>query len=188
MNLTKTFSTITMILLVSCLATVARGQAASSDQGKQFHDDLLDRFVGKWEVTAVVHGANLTLQREAEWVLNHQYLRLQEKTREVVPWLKIPFERTVYIGYNPRLKHYVVYELTVHGAGLPNAPEGFAYATRTGNELSIDYMNGSEVVGRGRWSWDAATNTWHIHGSRVVDGKEEPTMHQVAVAVARKPG
>lgn len=182
MTFARTISSITLILLASCLAPVARAQAAKDDSALRFHDDLLDHFVGKWEVTAVVHGATFTLHREAEWVLDHQYLRVHEKSREVVPWLKIPFERIIFIGYNHRLKHYVVYEANVHGADIPFVPEGFSYATRNGNELTIDHTNAGVAVGRGRWTWDAATSTWHIYGSRIKDGKEELFLHHVAVA------
>jgi hypothetical protein len=156
-------------------------------QEKQFQDDLLDRFVGKWEVSAVVYGEKFTLDREAEWVLNHQYLRMHEKTREVVPWLKIPFERTVFIGYNHSRKRYVMYELTVHGADTPIEPEGICYGSRTGDELKFDFKTGAEVFGKASWSWDSASGTWHIRGSRMKDGKMTEFLHHVAVAARPAP-
>ena len=106
----------TFMVLPPSVARVALGQVAQGGSDARFDDDLLDRFVGKWEVSAVVHGQKFMLDREAEWVLNHQYLRVHEKSREVVPWLKVPFERVLFIGYNPRSKKYVVQEMTVHGA------------------------------------------------------------------------
>jgi hypothetical protein len=176
-----------MIVLPPCVAPVA-GQVAPDGSDAGFHDDLLDRFVGKWEVGAVVYGQKFTLDREADWVLNHQYLRVHEKSREVIPWLKAPFERLVFIGYNHRSKRYVVQEMTVHGADVPFEPEGFAYGSRTGDELTMDIKNGAEVAIRGRWTWDRASSTWHIRASRVVAGKEqEPHLDQRAVAARSAP-
>jgi hypothetical protein len=178
-----------MIVLPPSFAPVALGQVAQDGSEARFHDDLLDRFVGKWEVSAVVYGQKFTLDREAEWVLHHQYLRLHEKSREVIPWLKVPFERLIFIGYNHRSKRYVVQEMTVHGADVPFEPEGFAYASRTGDELTVDIKNGAEVAIRGRWTWDRASGTWRIQASRVIAGKEqEPHLDQRAVAARTTAG
>ena len=177
-----------VLVLPPAVAPVALGQVAPDGSDGRFYDDLLDRFVGKWEVSAVVYGPKFTLDREAEWVLSHQYLRVHEKSREVVPWLKVPFERVLFIGYNHRRKRYVVQEMTVHGADVPFEPEGLAYASRTGDELTFEIKNGTEVVIRGRWTWDRASSTWHIQGRRVIAGKEqEPHLDQRAVAAKSAP-
>ena len=173
------------LVLPAALAPVALGQVARDASDPRFHDDLLDRFVGKWEVSAVVHGQKFTLDREAEWVLSHQYLRVHEKSREVVPWLKVPFEQVLFVGYNHRSKRYVVHEMSVHGADVPFEPEGFAYASRTGDELTVEYMNGTEVFARARWTWDRTSSTWHTQGRPVIAGKEqEPHLDAVAAKSA----
>ena len=190
MNLAKRVPSILAIALASFLAFPASGQVASNAEVR-FHDDLLDNLVGRWDVEAVIHGQKFTLDREAEWVLNHQYLRITEKSREDVPWLKMPFERTLYIGFNHRSKRYVVYELSVHGADVPFVPEGFFYGVRKGNELEIERMNGPEVVARSRLTWDPATGSWSTQARRIVAGKEQaPHVEQKAVPakVSTKPG
>ena len=173
--------TVTLITLIVFLATYSFAQTAG-DTTMRFHDDLLNNFVGKWDVSATVHGQKFTLDREAEWVMNHQYLRIHEKSREVIPWLKVPFERTIFIGYNHQSKRYVVYELTVHGADGPFQPEGFSYGDRTGNELKMVLTKGSEVVITQRFAWDPSSKSWHFQGRRVIDGKtQEPHVDQIAV-------
>src|SRR5687768_17166891 len=118
-------SSITVAVLTLCWAPASTGQVAKDGSDARFYDALLDQLVGKWDVSAVVNGQKFTLDREAEWVMDHQYLRLHEKSREVIPWLKVPFERTIFIGYNHDSKRYLVYELTVHGGDVPTKPEGF---------------------------------------------------------------
>jgi hypothetical protein len=170
----------------SCWGPVSLGQVAEDGSDARLYDDLLDRLVGRWTVSAVVHGQKFTLDREAEWVLSHQYLRIREKSREVVPWLKIPFERTIYVGYNPRTKHYVVHELNVHGANVPFEPEGFSYGTRAGNALEIVHRNKGDVFGIARWTWDPDAASWHFQGRQVVDGKAQAPFAEF-VAVAARP-
>ncbi len=181
----KTVSkTDTLIMLFLMLAPCSFAQTAKDTTDNRFHDDLLDHMVGKWDVSATVYGQKFTLNREAEWVMDHQYLRIYEKSREIIPWLKMVFERTIFIGYNHRSKRYVVYELTVHGADVPHQPEGFYYADRTGNELKMVPTKGSEVVGSMRFAWEPASESWHFQGSRVIEGKEqEPHIDQKAVRV-----
>jgi hypothetical protein len=175
--------TATSIILLSMLAPCSFAQTGRDTTDNRFHDDLLDHLVGKWDVNATVHGQKFTLDREAEWVMNHQYLRIYEKSREVIPWLKVKFERTIYIGYNHRSKRYLVYELTVHGGDGPIEPEGFSYGVRTGNELKV-VLKGPEIVINQWFTWEPASESWHFQGRRVIQGKEqEPHVDQKAVRV-----
>lgn len=182
LKIAKMLPLITLVIVASCLTFTSFAQPAKDTTNRQFHDDLLDNLVGQWDVSATVHGQKFTLDRVAEWVMNHQYLRIYEKSREVIPWLKVPFERTIFIGYNHRSKRYVVYELTVHGGDVPHEPEGFYYGDRAGNELKMAHTKGTEVIGNSRFIWEPASKSWHFQGRRVIDGKEqEPHIDQKAV-------
>jgi hypothetical protein len=154
----------------------------SGDSTRRFYDDLLNNFVGKWDVDATVHGQKFTLYREAEWVMDHQYLRIHETSHQVIPWLNIPFERTIFIGYNHLSKRYVVYELTVHGASGLLQPEGFSYGERSGNELKVVIKKGSEPFIIQRFTWEPESKLWRFQGRLVFDGNEQdPHVDQTAV-------
>jgi len=183
MNFPKLFALITFIIGLMLITISSFGQTAGDTKGR-FYDDLLDHLVGKWDVSATVYGQKFTLDREAEWVMNHQYLRIYEKSREVIPWLKIPFERTIFIGYNHPKKRYLVYELTVHGGDGPIEPEGLSYGERTGNELKVVLTNGSDLVINQRFIWEPESGSWHFQGRRVTAGKEQaPHVDQKASRV-----
>jgi hypothetical protein len=63
-----------MLLLLLANSAIAQKKSVV------FHDDLLDRLVGQWNVTGIVHGELSKQKPEAEWVLNHQFLRVIEKS------------------------------------------------------------------------------------------------------------
>jgi hypothetical protein len=170
------------LILSFCVTSVSLAQVDKEGNDRRFYDDLLDNLVGDWEVSATVYGQKFTLEREAHWIMGHQYLRIYEKSREVIPWLKTRFERTILIGYNHSSKRYLVYELTVHGGDVPHEPEGFYYATRSGNELKMIVTKDSEVVGFQRFIWEPATSSWRFRGTRLIAGKEEPNVEQIAVS------
>jgi hypothetical protein len=186
LNIPGKVSAIAFIMLSASLGLAAPAQVARDAAEIRFDDDLLDHFVGSWTVDIVAYGQKFTANREVEWVLNHQFLRFHEKTREAVPWLKVPMERIIYIGYNHRTHRYVVHEMNVHGADIPSEPEGFSYAYRKGDALIFEHKNGSELVATGRWTWDAASGTWLNQASRVIAGKEQ-VPHVVQTATAAKP-
>ncbi len=183
----SSFKLVAVIVLALCVNSVSFAQVDQDGNDRRFYDDLLDKLVGKWEVSAIVHGEKFTLEREAEWVMSHQYLRIYEKSREVIPWLKTQFERTIFIGYNHSSKRYLVYELTVHGGDGPFKPEGFWYADRTGNELKMVLTNGSEALRYQRFTWHPETRPWRFQGGRLISGKEAPDVDQTAVAAEPSP-
>jgi hypothetical protein len=51
-------------------------------QQPTFHDALLDHLAGSWVLQGTIAGRPTTHDITAEWVLAHQYLRLQEVSRE----------------------------------------------------------------------------------------------------------
>ena len=91
-SILKVLTSITMIIYIGTYYIPSFAQNAEDTTDGRFHDDLLNNLVGKWDVTAIAHGEKFTLNLEAEWVMNHQYLHIHFKSHEVVPWLKVPFE------------------------------------------------------------------------------------------------
>ena len=161
-------ATVTATLL---LVTSSFGQNGPAVVDGRFHDDLLDHLVGKWVATGIVHGNAAKLFIEAEWVLEHQYLRIREKGSENVPGQPFPFEGVVFVGYNQAGKRYAAHEMTVWGGNDP--AEGFLYAYRTGNEIKLVGKEGSEIVRVQRFMWDSASRSWRIESRLVNAGKEE---------------
>ncbi|WP_426671506.1 hypothetical protein ACPPVU_09735 [Mucilaginibacter sp. McL0603] len=175
---------ICLLLLLALFTIQTFAQTREDTTGWRFHDDLLDNLVGQWYGTSIVHGGSFTLNFDAKWVLNHQYVRVRFKSREVVPWLKIPFEEDLFLGYNHTTKRYVAHEMTVHGSdGLY---EGFSYAYRTGNEIKLVKKVGAnpDTLNLQRFIWEPATHAWQMTSGLLIAGKEgEPFVDMKLIAV-----
>ena len=170
-------SFIKMLAFISLFGiTVLMGVSANAQNGedttkRQFHDELLDHLAGKWDVKATAHDEKFTLNLEAEWVMNHQYLHIHFKSREVVPWLNVPFEGEFFFGNNPSEKRYTVHEMTVHGDD--GVYEGFCYAYQTGNEFKLMKKHaGSNDATVQRFTWDPKSKSWDINMTLLINGKE----------------
>ncbi len=160
-------------LFITALISIASFAQSTEDSADgKFHDDLLNHFVGTWNVSGVVHGMQFqNLKLEATWIMNHQYLQIHEKGTDTVPFIKMPWEAMFIIGYNNNSRHYVFYEFSVRGIDEPW--EGFSYASRTGNELKVSSVISPEENIIQRFTWQPSSKSWHLETRLEKAGKEE---------------
>lgn len=103
----------------------------------------LDNLVGQWVLTGAIHGAPTTHDVTAEWILNREYLRLHEVSRERDSAGAPVYEAVVLIGWDAQTGEYTCLWLdTTGGGGLV----GWA-------------------IGRGRPDGDSIPFLWHYADS-----------------------
>jgi hypothetical protein len=184
MKTPKTFPLITVIIIGVRFVLTALAQDAVDGS---FHDDLLDHLVGQWEISAVAHGRPPDKGiLDAEWVLNHQFLKIHQQGTAKIPGMNTPFEGIYFVGYDHANKRYLAHLVCVGGGDDPT--EGLIYGSRTGNEIKLTYK---AVQGQGivqRFTWKPESKSWHIVSRMVNDGKEsEPFLEIKAVAANAHP-
>ena len=122
-----------------------------------FHDDLLDNLQGQWALKGTIAGHPGDAELEASWVLNHQFLRLSEKGKTLVPGPPL-YEADVYIGYDNTSERYVVHFIDVYGGRFS---ETLGYGTRSGNSIRFvfEYPDGPF---HNTFTWDPASKGWRF--------------------------
>jgi hypothetical protein len=110
------------------------------------------------------------LNLDAKWIINHQYLQIHEKGTDTVPFIKMPWEAMILIGYNHNSKRYVFYELTVRGVDEPY--EGFSYASRLGNRLKVSSKISPVEFINQYFIWEPTSKSWHLESQLEKAGKE----------------
>lgn len=136
-------------------------------QQPTFNDQLLDHLAGKWVLHGTIAGKETTHDVVAEWVLNHQYLRIHETSREKNDKGQVAYEANVYIGWNQQSSEYDCVWLDTYGSVTG---ESLATAKRSGNELPFlfNYKDGStfhttfaynQKVDEWEWRMDAEKNS-----------------------------
>lgn len=159
------------LIFVLLFASVAFPQNVR--QMPTFQDDLLDPLVGKWDATGTVHGRPSRQTFEAEWVLNHQFLRIHEKSVENVAGTNVPFEALLFIGYDKTSKRYVLHSMNVFGGGRAGE---FVYGQRSGNEIKFE-ANFAGRQGYARFIWQPESKTWHyVNGVENAKGESGVTV------------
>jgi hypothetical protein len=170
LSISRILVSIVLIGLIAFVALPVFSQSAEDTKDWRFHDDLLNQLVGKWDLSGVAHGMQTKLVMQADWVLNHQYLSIYEKSDINVPGINVPYEEFLFIGYDKgyydSLKHYLAHYMSVAGGDVRQDP----FCSRSGNQLKLEFKgNGGGI----EWlTWDPESRSWHIESRVVKDGKE----------------
>ena len=128
-------------------------------QQPPFHDDLLDQLVGFWDLTGTARGEPVHERVDAEWILDHQFLRIHRKAVDG------PHEQLMYLGYDTVSERYLVHLLDTFGG---RGSETLGYGIRSGDKIQFvfEYPSGPYHY---TLSWDSKEKSWQF----VLDSKDQ---------------
>jgi hypothetical protein len=150
---------IAVFLFVLMLSTASEPQA--------LHDPLLEHFAGNWLLQGTIAGRETTHDIESEWVLNHQYIRLHELSRDKTSAGQPAYEAIVFIGMDPASSGYSCLWLdSTAGTGL--SAQGIAHAKPSGNEIPFLFQGKDGSTFHTTFVYAPATDTWQW----IMDGEE----------------
>ena len=133
---------------------------------------LLDHLAGKWLLKGTVGQQSVTHELDAEWVLQHRYLRFHEVSREKNAKGQPQYEASVFIGWNEKTRQYACVWLDVYGGATS---ESIGLATPKENELAFVFTNEhSETTFTNTFTYDPKTKTWDNQLDNVVKGTAKP--------------
>ncbi|MBU2500283.1 hypothetical protein KJ682_03025 [bacterium] len=148
-----------MKTLLWAMALVLLVPALSLGDGPGWHDPLVDKLAGTWVMTGTIAGGPVVHDIEAEWVLNHYYLRLTETSRETDAEGKPVYEAIVMIGWNDQTSRYVCQWLdSTGGGGLVDG--AFGHAVREGDSLPFVFNTGPDTAILNTFSYHKDRNVW----------------------------
>lgn len=142
-------------LLLFCLLLLPVA-SVTAQAPAEWHDDLVEHLAGTWTMSGTVMGKDAHHEVQADWVLNHQFLRIHEKTSASAPKDEHPYEAFWFLGYDPDKKQYVMHLMDVFGGTYS---ETLGYGTRDGDQIRFlfDYPDGPF---RTVYQWSPAAGTW----------------------------
>lgn len=143
---------------------------------RPFHDDLLDQLEGRWKITGIIVGQKREMDLTAEWVLNHQFLFLDEKDATFIAG-KPGYEAHVYIGYDNASDRYVIHWIDIFGGRFS---ETLGYGMRAGNSIKFvfEYPDGPF---HNTFTWNSGDNSWRFFlEQKGTDGKWKTFADQTA--------
>jgi hypothetical protein len=156
-------------LRVAALLLGVMTAAPAAAQQPTLHDQLLDNMEGAWVITGTIAHAATTHDLTADWVMNHQYLRLHEVSRERDGAGRPRYEAMVFIGWVQASATYACVWLDVFG-GI--TAESIGTAPRDGNRIAFAFANHGHVTLRNTMTWHPESRSWdwqivNVHGRRL---------------------
>jgi hypothetical protein len=156
---------------LSILATLFAALASTAQQGPT-NSPLLDHLAGKWVMQGTVGKQPETHDFNAEWVLQHRYLRFYEVSRDKNAKGEPQYDATVFIAWNEKTSQYSCVWLDVYG-GL--TPESIGVATPKDNQLAFVFKDEhGDVTFTNTFLYDPRNNTWEDRLDNVVKGEAKP--------------
>ena len=134
---------------------LARQSAQPAAAAADWHE-LVDRMAGTWTMTGDVLGKSAHHTVRAEWVLDRQFLRIEEKTSSDAPADERRYDSIWFLGYDDVSDRYVMHLMDTFGGRYS---ETLGYATRDGNTLRFvfEYPDGPFHTD---FTWDAQKQQW----------------------------
>jgi hypothetical protein len=172
------FAAFTLLFAVS-LPLAAQQSQPSPPPARQ--DSLLDRMTGHWVLSGTIAGHDTTHDVDADWVLNREYIRLHEISREKSPSGSLAYEAIVFIGWDPSAGEYTLLWLdTTSGAGL-NSPV-IGRGKLSGDQIAFLFKSRDGNF-HTTFAYDKSSNTWKW----IMDGEENGKLSPFArVTLTRK--
>lgn len=127
--------------------------------------------VGTWKLGGQVMGQEAHHEVRAGWILNHQFLRMEEKTASSAPSTEHPYDALWFLGYDSISDRYVLHLIDVFGGRFS---ETLGYGTREGNEIRFvfEYPDGPFHT---TFRWNPNKDTWEwLMEQKDKNGKRAP--------------
>jgi hypothetical protein len=171
-----------MIKILTAVVSLTLVALPASAQPSSFQDPLLDHLIGTWVLQGTIGGKDTTHDIIADWVLGHEYVRLQEASREKDAEGRPAYEAIVFIGWaQPSAEYACLWLDSTGGGGLTG--QAIGHAKRGGDEIAFLFKGSDGSLFHTTFAYSRASDTWQW----IMDGEEGGKLVPFAqVSLARK--
>ena len=118
---------------------------------------LMDKMTGRWVMTGTISNKATTDDVDVEWVLNRQYIRIHEVSRDKSA--DGGYEAWVYLVWDAKKGEYAVLWLD-NTATTHFEPAGIGHAKADGNRIPIVIKNADGTAIHTTFAYDRAKDSW----------------------------
>ena len=95
------------------IALVAAPTASAQSPATTAPPALMDEMTGHWVMTGTIGKAQVTHDVDVDWVLNRQYIRIHEMSRDAAPRGETGYEAWIYLVWDAKHREYAVMWLVI---------------------------------------------------------------------------
>lgn len=154
---------IVLLLLLASLAAAQQPPVSSP---------ILDHLAGHWVLRGTIAGKQTTHDVDAEWIIQHHYLRLHEVSREKDAKGQPLYEAMVFVGWIDASKTYTCAWLDVYGG---SSIQSIGVAEPAENKLPFVFKDEKgEVSFHNDFVYDPTADAWEWHMDNIDKGAAKP--------------
>ena len=134
----------------------------------EWQDDLVSHLTGKWKLEGDVMGKAAHHDVSVDWVLNRQFLRIEENTSANAPASERRYDSIWYLGYDSISERFVLHLMDTFGARFS---ETLGYGIPDGDQIRFvfEYPDGPF---HNTYRWNPKENSWQwLMEQKNKDGK-----------------
>ncbi|MGC2527638.1 MAG: hypothetical protein WA639_07810 [Candidatus Acidiferrum sp.] len=155
------------------LALIIMASFSASAQQPTHPDPLLDRMTGHWILHGTIAGRETTHDIDSNWVLNHEYVRIHETSREKNAQGQTAYEAIVFIEWDESTSQYKCMWLdSTAGGGL--SAQTIAEGKRSSDEIAFVFRSPDGSSIHTTFAYDKTTDTWQWLMDNEQGGKLTP--------------
>lgn len=159
-----------ILFAISCCALCLISGAQSTPAGASA--GLLDHLAGVWVLEGTIADKPTTHDIEASWVLNHEYLRIHETSREKNSESRPAYEAIVFIGWDPKAHEYDCLWLdSTAGGGLSG--QGIGRGNLSGDSIPFIFVISPSESLHTTFTYDKKSDTWQWIIDDETNGKSD---------------
>jgi hypothetical protein len=158
-----------LIVAAACLAIAG---SAAGQQTSAPVPPLIDHLTGRWVLSGTIDGKQTTHDVDAEWVLNHGYVRIHEVSREADAKGAPAYEATVFISFDEKAGEYTVLWLDSTGNG-GLVPSGFGHGKPTATTIPFLFKTSAGTF-HNTFIYTGRTDSWEWNLDDESGGKLQP--------------
>lgn len=117
-----------------------------------FQDDLLDKFLGDWNIVRKFKSRKAENRAKVSWILNHQFLLIDMRDVNDPP----RYEASIHIGYNPKEERYVAHWIDVFGGEFS---ETLGFGKRDGDSIEFTFKYPDGLL-TNIFAYDSTRDIW----------------------------
>lgn len=146
-------------LVALALTSLVAPAAAVHAQATGAPEALMDKMTGHWVMTGTIAGKPTTHDVDVDWVLNREYIRLHEVSRDTGPGRGPGYEAWIFLVWDKTKSEYAVMWLD-NTAATNFAAEGVGHAKPDGDRIPFVFRDADGGGIHTTFARDRANDTW----------------------------
>ncbi len=151
--------TVLGIALGSTLPSLSMPQESNKHSEKPTPEFLMEKMTGKWIMRGTINDEKVTHDVNVDRILNQQYVRIHEVSREKDASGKPEYEAWIHIAWDKANEEFVV--MWLDNTGITNfSPDGVGHGKPKGDSIPFIWKLADWSGIHNTFAYERASNTW----------------------------